>query len=255
MKLRCLSCEALARMVYHSAAFSPHIVDVEIIKLGLHNTPEVLRNTLQSRIDALAGNGYDAIILAYGLCGKSTNGLVARDIPLILPRAHDCITLFLGSRAKYRQQFEDQPGTYWYALDYLQRNDDPNTVLSLGASELATDLKSTYESYVAKYGADNAEYLMTVMGAWQAHYQRAVYVDMGIGDGRQVEERAKGDAASRGWTFEKMAGNDILIKKLVDGEWDHDFLRLEPGEMLGMTFDEQIICAIAENDKAIDEIK
>ncbi len=243
MKLSCLSCEALARMVYQAAAFSPHIVDVDIIRLGLHNTPEVLRNTLQSKIDALSGSNYDAVVLAYGLCGKSTNGLTAREIPVVIPRAHDCITLFLGSRERYTDQFENQPGTYWYALDYLQRREDDGTVLSLGASDFAQDLQKTRQEYVEKYGEDNADYLMTVMGAWQAHYRRAVFVDMGIGDGSAVEQLAKADAANRNWTYERMQGDVVLVKKLLYGEWDADFLVLQPGEHLQMTYDKDIVCS------------
>jgi hypothetical protein len=231
-------------MVYINSAFSPHIVDVDIIRLGLHNTPEILRATLQGRIDALAGAGYDAVVLAYGLCGKSTNGLAARDIPVVIPRAHDCITLFLGSRQRYQEQFENRPGTYWYALDYLQRREDAGTVLSLGASDFTADIQKTYQDYVEKYGADNADYLMGMMGAWQEHYQRAVYVDMGVGDGSQVEELAKHDASTRGWVFERMQGDLTLIKKLLFAEWDSDFQILQPGQKLEMTYDENIICAI-----------
>ncbi len=244
MKIRCLSCEALARMVYINSAFSPHIVDVEIIRLGLHNTPDILRTTLQARIDALAGQGYDAVVLAYGLCGKSTNGLAARDVPVVIPRAHDCITLFLGSRQRYQEQFENRPGTYWYALDYLQRREDTATTLSLGASDFAVDMQKTYQEYVDKYGADNADYLMGIMGAWQEHYQRAVYVDMGVGDGSQVEELAKKDASTRGWTFERLQGDVILIKKLLFADWDDDFQVLKPGQRLEMTYDQNIVCAV-----------
>lgn len=245
MKIRCLSCEALARMVYIAAAHSPQMIDVDIIRLGLHNTPELLRNTLQAKIDALSGLGYDAVVLAYGLCGKSTQGLVARDVPVVIPRAHDCITLFLGSREKYQSEFENKPGTYWYALDYLERRENDSTVLSLGASDLAQDLQKTHLEYVEKYGQDNADYLMTIMGAWQAHYQRAVYVDMGVGNGKQVEQLAQKDAVDRGWTFERIQGDLILVKKLLYAEWDDDFQILQPGERLGMTFDEKIVCALA----------
>lgn len=243
MRLKCLSCEALARMVYFHSAFSPHMVDVEIIKLGLHNTPDVLRQTLQSRIDqTLSGSiPYDAIVMAYGLCGKATHGLQARGIPIVVPRAHDCITLFLGSRERYKDQFENKPGTYWYALDYLQRNGDGNTVLSLGASEVTNDLQATYKTYLEKYGQDNADYLMGIMGGWQSHYQRAAYVDMGIGDGTVVEQKARDDAANRGWTFEHMQGDSGLMKKLLYGEWDKDFQILKPGEKLKMTYDDAII--------------
>ncbi len=243
MRLKCLCCEALARMVYFHSAFSPHMIDVEIVKLGLHNTPDILRATLQAKIDQTleAPVAYDAIVMAYGLCGKATHGLKAKKIPLVIPRAHDCITLFLGSRARYKDQFENQPGTYWYALDYLQRNDNPNGVMSLGAAEVQNDVQATYQTYVEKYGADNADYLMGIMGAWQAHYQRAVYIDMGIGDGTQVERKAQEDAVNRGWTFEHMQGDAVLIKKLIFGEWEKDFLILKPGEKLKMTYDEAII--------------
>ena len=131
MKLKCLSCEALTRLAYLCAAYSPHQVDVELFQIGLHNTPLHLRAILQGQIDTTVGQGYDAIVLAYGLCGQATAGLVARDIPLVIPRAHDCITLFLGSRARYNAQFEDQPGTYWYVQDYIERREGAGTALSI----------------------------------------------------------------------------------------------------------------------------
>ena len=176
MRLKCLACDVLARPLYLNAARSPHIVDIELFPRGLHNTPAILRSTLQDRIDAAAGQGYDAILMAYGLCGQATAGLVSQDIPVVVPRAHDCITIFLGSRALYAEQFEAFPGTYWYALDYMERDDGSGASLGSGMDTNP----SVYEEYVEKYGADNADYLMEVMGAWQAHYQRAAYIDMGV---------------------------------------------------------------------------
>ena len=243
MRMKCISCEALARMVYFFSATSPHMIDVEIIKLGLHADPENLRGHLQRRIDDTAAGAqqYDALVMAYGLCGKATHGLIARDTPLVLPRAHDCITLFLGSRARYKDQFENRPGTYWYALDYLQRNDDPGTSLSLGASDAGNMLTATYAEYVEKYGRDNADYIMSVMGAWQEHYQRAVYIDMGIGDGAEVEQRAKDDSQRRGWAFERMQGDSNLVRRLLYADWERDFQVVRPGERVKMTFDEAVI--------------
>jgi hypothetical protein len=245
MKIKCLGCEALARIVYLCAAQSPHLVDVEMFKLGLHNEPNDLRSRLQAQIDAAAGQGYDAVVMAYGLCGKATAGLTARDVPLVIPRAHDCITLFLGSRARYQDQFENHTGTYWYVQDYIERNENVGTTLSLGASPV-TDVQSVYDEYVAKFGEDNANYLMEVMGAWQNHYQRAVYIDMGIGDGAAVEAEAQAQAERRGWTFERMAGNLVLIRRLLAGEWDDDFLIVEPGMQIGMTYDENVIGCVQQ---------
>jgi hypothetical protein len=238
-----LTCEVLARPVYLCAAHSPHIVDVALLQRGLHNHPANLRDQLQAQVDAAAGKGYAAIVLGYGLCGQATAGLTARDIPLVVPRAHDCITLFLGSRQRYQEQFENYPGTYWYAQDYIERDDGSGSSLSMG-SGTDTDLQAAYGEYVEKYGKDNADYLMEVMGDWQSHYRRAVYIDMGVGDGKAVEAKAQAEAARRGWAFERMAGDLILIRRLLMGDWETDFLVLQPGESVGMTYDEGVIgCA------------
>ncbi|MEE8389360.1 MAG: DUF1638 domain-containing protein [Anaerolineae bacterium] len=243
MRLKCLGCEALARVVYLCAAQSPHIVDVSLFQLGLHNEPPGLRSRLQEQIDATVGQGYDAVVLAYGLCGQATAGLIARDVPIVIPRAHDCITLFLGSRERYNEQFTACPGTYWYALDYTERRDGRSTTLSLG-SGIEADLSAVYDEYVQKYGQDNADYLMEVMGAWQSHYQRAVFVDMGIGDSTAVEAQTRSEAAQRGWTFERMAGDVVLIRRLLAGDWESDFLILEPDQQIVMTYDDEVIGSV-----------
>ena len=244
MRLFCLSCEVLARPVYLGAARSPHIVDIELFRRGLHNVPADLRARLQARIDALTGSKYDAIVMGYGLCGQATAGLVARDIPLVIPRAHDCITLFLGSRERYRYQFENFSGTYWYAHDYIERDDGSGGTLSLGSGS-DTDLDAEYENYVRKFGKENADYLMEVMGAWQKNYKRAAYIEMGVGDGSEVEGKAKAEAERRGWVFDRVAGDMVLIRRLVAGDWADDFLVVRSGEQVKMTYDEGVIGCIA----------
>jgi hypothetical protein len=240
MRLRIIACEALARPVYLCAAQSAHMVDVELMKFGLHRHPADLRAKLQALIDAADGRGYDAVGLVYGLCGQATAGLRARQTPLVVPRAHDCITLFLGSRERYRDQFENQPGTYWYAHDYIERDDGSGMSLSVG-SGTDDDLQAVYDEYVAKYGKDNANYLIEVMGAWQSHYKRAVYLDMGMADGSAVEARAQAEAARRGWTFERMPGDLTLIRRLLAGDWKADYLVVQPGHAVKMSYDENIL--------------
>lgn len=240
MRLKCIGCEVLARPLYLSAAYSRHTVDIEMLRYGLHQHSNDLRSRLQAAIDAAEEKGYDAVLLAYGLCGKSTDGLRARSIPLVLPRAHDCITIFLGSRQRYRQEFEQTPGTYWYVQDYIERDDGTGASLSIGANT-AGDAEDVYASYVEKYGQDNADYLMEVMGAWQSHYSRAAVIDLGVSDGSSVEQRARADAGRRGWNFEKLRGDLGLVQRLVNGDWDEDFLVVKPGQAIKMTYDEGII--------------
>jgi hypothetical protein len=248
MRLLCIGCEVLARPLYLCAAHSPHIVDIHLFRRGLHNDPADLYARLQTEIDAADSKRYDAVVMAYGLCGKATAGLTARDVPLVVPRAHDCITLFLGSRERYQEQFESFPGTYWYALDYVERDDGSGGSLALGSGS-ETDINAVYEEYVRKYGQDNADYLMEVMGAWQQHYQRAALIDMGVGDIAAVQARAQADASRRGWTFDRVPGDVILIHRLLAGDWDDAFLVVQPGEQVQMSYDEDVIgCAPAETE-------
>jgi hypothetical protein len=245
MRLAALTCEVLARPVYLCAARSPHVVDVRLNRRGLHDDPPNLRTILQDEIDA-TGAPYDAVTLAYGLCGGATAGLRAGSIPLVIPRAHDCITLFLGDRARYQEEFVANPGTYWYVQDYLERTDEGSPFGGVGAvSDEAA--RATHEEYVAKYGEDNAAYLMEVLGAWRSHYDRAAFVDMGVAaplGAAEAEAHARDDAERRGWRFDRMAGELLLVKRLLDGAWDAaDYLVLQPGEHLAMSYAEDVIRA------------
>lgn len=243
MKLFCLACEVLARPLYLCAAHSPHIVDIQLMQRGLHNQPAQLHAALQAAVDEASPKSYDALVLGYGLCGQATAGLTARSKPLIIPRAHDCITLFLGSRDRYQEQFEQFPGTYWYAQDYIERDDGSGGSLAMGTS-IDDDSEKVRAEYVEKYGQDNADYLMEVMGAWMKHYQRAAYIDLGLGDGSAVETRAREQSARRGWSFDRVAGDMILLRRLLRGDWSGDFLTLQPGQTLVMTYDASVIgCA------------
>lgn len=244
LRLKCLGCEALARIIYFCAAHSSHIVDVTLCEIGLHNRPGELRSYLQQEIDQVDAEKYDAVVLVYGLCGQATLGLRATRLPVVIPKAHDCITLFLGDRARYRQVFDEEPGTYWYTNDYIERK--AGTTVALGTG-IETNLDEVYEEYVEKYGKDNADYLMEVMGAWQAHYRRAVFIDTGLGDGADVERRAQEQAARRGWAYQKMEGDLVLIRRLLNGDWDADFVVLRPGQETTMTYNDEVIgCQVFE---------
>ena len=44
-------------------------------------------------------------------------------MPLVIPRAHDCIALFMGSRQRYREYFDAHPGTYYRTSGWIERDD------------------------------------------------------------------------------------------------------------------------------------
>lgn len=236
-----LTCSALARSIYGLGASSPHIVSVRLFDQGLHNKPGSLREKLQVAIDEIQPGETDAILLAYGICGTSTLGLKATHTQIVVPRAHDCVTLYLGSRESYLTEFNAHPGTYWYSTDYMERSKSSG---GLGAS-MPGVIDDVYEEYVEKYGKDNADYLMEVMGEWTSHYTRAVFIDTNQGDTSRYENVAREQAHRRGWLFERKQGNRRLLEALVNGQWNTDeFLVVPPGFMTQQSSGDGLIQAV-----------
>ncbi len=250
MYFRLITCEVLAREVYLCAAHSRNIIDIELVEKGLHQKPEILRAELQRRIEETRDGVYDAILLGYGLCSNSVVGLVAPDTPLVVPRAHDCITLYLGSRDKYNAQFTAHPGTFYYTVDYIERGSDGSSEWAALGTGVDTDMEAVYEEYVEKYGKDNADYLMEVMGAWSQNYSRAAFIDMEVARFLGYDRKAQEQAERRGWVYERLEGSMALIKALTEGKWpEKDFLIVNPGQKVIATYDERIIDCTGEKSR------
>ncbi len=238
-----LTCEALSRTVYSLAAQSPNTITLRMFRQGLHDRPKNLRAALQAELDAIPAGEYDAVLLVYGMCGNSTVGLTARETPLVIPRAHDCITLYLGSHRRYQEEFERHPGTYWYSLDYMERA-EKGTSVALGAAGIA-DQEAEYERYVAKFGQEAADALMEEMRSWSQHYTRAAFIDTGFGHSEPYEQMAREKAARENWVFERKQGNNRLLAMLLNGDWGEDeFLVVPPHHRIEQSGDEGLIRAV-----------
>ncbi len=244
LKLKVIACDVLMREVYHACAESPHVAEAALLPYGLHDTPSQLRERLQKEIDAADSSDCDAIVLAYALCSRGAVGLVARSKPLIIPRAHDCITLLLGSRKRYAEEFNSHPGTYYYSPGWIEHNKDGNIRQGYISEEEEKHKEARFAEYAEKYGEDNARYLLEMESQWQQHYSRAALIDVGIGNIELYRATTKRLAEERGWEFAELKGDRSLINKLIFGEWDDDFLRVEPGMRIAETFDERIIRAV-----------
>lgn len=239
LHLLAISCDILLRPVCFFAARSPHTVDVVDLSAALHAEPLTLRERIQEQIDA-AGPDVDAIVLAYGLCGGATAGLTARSAPVVLPRAHDCVTIFLGDRERYRAEHEAAPGTYWYVQDQMDRGNDLKGWL-LGDAARAEDVIATRAEYTQRFGKDNADYLMEVLGEWSVRYERGAFIDTGLAPADEAEQQAREQSERRGWRFERTLADLRLVRQLLYGEWDDDFQVLRRGERLAMSYDDDVV--------------
>jgi hypothetical protein len=251
MHLLAITCDILSRPVYACAAASPHTVDVVQLSAALHAEPLTLRERIQEQVDG-AGPEVDAVVLAYGLCGGATAGLVARAAPLVLPRAHDCVTIFLGGRARYEAEHEQTPGTYWYVQDQMDRGNDLKGWL-LGDAARSEDVVATRQDFAQRFGPGNADYLMEVLGEWRARYERGAFIDTGLAPAEAASTRAQEEAERRGWRFERTLADLRLVRRLLSGEWDDDFQVIQPGERLARSYDDDVVRAASEGSPSLPD--
>lgn len=247
MKLKLISCEVFFREFCHVVARSPHQIDLEFIPKGLHDIGQVpMRDRLQGVIDRVDGSGYDAILLGYGLCNFGIAGLRAPTIPLIVPRAHDCMTLFFGSQQRYLENFHSNPGTYYLTTGWMERGEPSGEFKQLSIQHQA-GMDRTFEELVELYGEDNARYLMEQLGDQTRHYTRIAFIEMGIEPNESFHRGAEERARKRNLTFERLQGDMRLFYDLVNGNWDErEFLIVPPGQSIGVSRDGQKIFAQAD---------
>ncbi len=235
MRLKAIVCEVLAREFYLCASKSKNVVDILFMDKALHDDPEVLKEELQRKITLASSEGYQAVVLGYGLCSNGTLGLMAGEVPLVIPRAHDCVTLFLGSKERYMGEFFRCPGTYYYTPGWIERR----------GKEMERKLQGTenqYEEWVEKFGEANAQYLQEVMGDWVGNYTRAMYIETGCAEKEKYVQEVRAIAEEREWLFEELQGDLSLIQKLLDGEWEEkDFLVVPPFKTISTSHDSSIL--------------
>ncbi len=234
-KYKVIACKVMMREMYHLATKSKNIIDILWLKQALHNTPDILRETLQKTIDDVENEAedYDAILLGYCLCSNGIVGIHSKNIPIVVPKGHDCITMLLGSKEKYKKIFDEHNGgIYWYSPGWIEQTLQPGK----------ERYEQTFEHYIKKYGEDNAEYLMEMEQGWLTKYNCALYVDWSCMHCKEYEDYTKECAGYLSWEFRKEQGSDILISDMFEGKWDESrFLIVPPNKTIKPSYDDEVI--------------
>ncbi|MCF7847440.1 MAG: DUF1638 domain-containing protein [Kiritimatiellales bacterium] len=247
MKYKLISCEIFFREMEFLLEQSPHEIDVEFMQKGLHDIPTAeMRARIQDQVDAASEENHDAILLGYGLCNNGLDGVLARNVQLVLPRAHDCITLFFGSRQRYQEYFFSHPGTYFLTTGWIERNKIAEELKQLSIPN-QTGMDMTYEELVEKYGEDNAQFLWKELCYTERNYSQITFIEMGVEPDGSFEQTAREEAVSKHWKFSKVPGDLSLIRRLLNGDWDEeDFLVVPPHHRIAANHTEAIVAAEPE---------
>ena len=124
-------------------------------------------------------------------------GLKAAHSTLVIPRMDDCIAMFLGTRAAYRKELNQEPGTYF---------------LSKGWIDAGISLLDELEMMEERYDPDLAERLMKRM---LQNYKRLAFIDMGYGDLEKYRQFCQKTAMKFNLNIKKSRGPRHFSRRCV----------------------------------------
>jgi hypothetical protein len=189
--------------------------DIEIVYLdqALHRTPGKMAALIQEQIDKVSGYA-EQIVLGYGLCSNGIVGVRAGMQGLIVPQAHDCIALLMGSCSAYSSAFFERPGTYYLSRGWLAERKDP-----LGITE---------GEYTERVGRESA---IWVMEEELKHYTHITLIRFGSIEADLIG-RSRENAKFFGKQYSEIVGSPEYLRKILEGPYDDGFFFIPPGETI-----------------------
>jgi hypothetical protein len=217
MKPKLIACRV---MIDELRRFLPAAIETEVFEISQHIRPKLLKNALQEAVTRADGN-YDPILLGYGLCSNSVIGLTAGHSRMVIPKMHDCIGIFLGSHQAYLDEREKEPGTFFLTQGYIR-----------GYISEANGPLGDWERIAKRYGRLKADELI---GKMMEHYNRLVYIRTPEAASLEKDREYAHQFARRfAMRYEEIESSSLLLQKLAGGDWDKEFVIVEPGQEVAL---------------------
>lgn len=246
MKTKVIACGVFERELDQLCSEAPERFQVVMMDAGLHARPKELKARLQAGIDETDACVFDRIVVLYGLCGRGAIGILARDIPLVFPRIHDCIALFLGSADEYWRQFRACPATFYMTPGWFEKKAHPDGYkITRMQNKWTPEGDPQYGEWSEHYGPENATFIVEFFQSWRKNYQRIALINNGLGDVDRYRQYVQALAEVSGWRFEELPGEMEFMDVLVHGGYDEKrFLVVPPHHMVIATNDTRIFTSV-----------
>ena len=201
------------------------------LPMGLHDRPAELREKVQAEIDALEADPLTGeILMLYGLCGGGVQGIHTSRCPLVMPRAHDCIAMLIGSNQAHAKIQKDHPGTYFYAPGWIRERRVPGPDRE----------KWIREEYAGRFDEDMIEELVEADLEAFEHYDKALYIRTPAANGEEAYCRRCADHLN--WDLEAVESDPAWLRSFFQGPWpEESFLTVPPGRRVEPSADERVL--------------
>jgi hypothetical protein len=229
-------CSVMKNELLELSRDNPNSPEFVFLEQHLHDNPDAMRMKLQEEIDKVTDD-YGAIILYYGLCSNGVVGLKSDKHEIIIPRVDDCISLFLGSKKRYAEEFKKNPGTYYLCKGWIEYGSDPYRgylVVTDQEDKIPEGFLKDKNRYGnKKYPKDVSRRIFAEM---VRNYKKVLLID------NDDIEKVHLDYAKQMVSFMseilneevslvEVKGSKRLLKKLISGSWESDeILRIKPGQ-------------------------
>lgn len=176
---------------------------------GSYPGRESLHRGIQAEVDKI--NDVDVILMVLGYCGNSLMAVKSSNCKIVIPRVNDCIALLLGS-ADERKKKSQEMNTYFFTQGWLEHE---------------KNILREYERCLTLYGQERT---LRVMKTMLGNYLRFMVINTGAYPLDAVVPKVQECAQRLSMLYEIVPGSLRLLHKLLLGQWDEEFIVLEPGQ-------------------------
>ncbi|EDY83201.1 hypothetical protein VDG1235_2825 [Verrucomicrobiia bacterium DG1235] len=233
LKYSVIACDVFKEELESLGGEKPPWSGIQYLEMGLHDQPDLLRKSISIALRKLEMNAsIEAIVFVYGLCGTGLVGISPSRCPIIIPRAHDCVSILLGSPKRHSEILQKYPEAYFYSPGWVRGKRAPGPDRE----------KHLRAFYTQRYGDDQelVDELLEADKESFAHHNCAAYVD--LTQNEKAEDYCKSCAHSLGWKFRKLEGDPRLLHDLLYGPWDDKrFLIVQPGRSIALSTDSKVL--------------
>lgn len=206
-----LSCSSLEKYIY--AAQEKMHTDYPVVMLDrkYHVEPQQMQQHILDTIDTISAD-VDTLLVAMGFCGGSWANL-SFDKRIIIPRVDDCVTLLLHTNDNWHPNLKETGHLYMFDEDS------------------AFSPEGIYQSLREQYEDWKADMLFDM---WFENYSHLDIIDTGMYDcyNEEYVQKMQKSADLIHSTLDYVEGGNIVLEKLVSGQWDEQFLVVEPGTVI-----------------------
>jgi hypothetical protein len=186
-------------------------IEINWVDSGLHNYPDKLNKRIQKNIDQIKDT--KNILLLFGYCGRSIEGIKSTESRIIFPDLDDCISLFLGG-IEPKEKLQKKAPAYYFTRGYLENE---------------YNIWSEYKYCVDKYGEKRSKMIMKRMFK---NYKLIRVIDTKAFNLDKILSKTKMIANEFDLGHEVIEGDLSILYKAFQQNWDNDFIIKNKGKKI-----------------------